>query len=85
LNAISPNQSAGPPTGMSITRIKLFEKFRGTGYLFSVWFLDEKMEVFGRQRIGDDAEPEKGLKLAHESDGETAFLIAEEEAPVDDA
>jgi len=46
-------------------------KFRGTGYLFSVWFLDEKMEVFGRQRIGDDAEPEKGLKLAHESDGET--------------
>jgi hypothetical protein len=43
------------------------------------------MEVFGRQRIGDDAEPEKGLKLAHESDGETAFLIAEEEAPVDDA
>ena len=43
------------------------------------------MEVFGRQRIGDDAEPEKGLKLAHESDGELAFLVAEEEAPVDDA
>ena len=53
--------------------------------LVPVGLLNEKMEVIGHQRVGDDTESEEGLELAHEGDSELPFLVAEDKAPVDDA
>ena len=44
-----------------------------------------EMEGVGIQHVGDASKPEKGIRLAHEIEGERPLLPAEAEAPVDDA
>jgi hypothetical protein len=49
-----------------------------------VRLLDEKVEVIGHHRVGDDAEPEKSLELAHEDHEMLPFRVSEDELPVND-
>ena len=49
-----------------------------------VRFLDEKVEVIGHHRVGDDAKTEKGLQLAHEDHEMLPFRVSQDELPVND-
>ena len=50
-----------------------------------VGFLDEKMEVVGHHRVGDNAESEKSFEFAHEDNKVFPLLVSENELPVHDA